>query len=59
MKRLLTAFTLQAVTDGKPFKQLFSRNSTMARKIVGDGGSKIPASKLQQLVQQYLMAKRH
>ena len=51
-------FTLQAVINGKPRKHLFRKNSTMAKKIVGDGSSKMPAAKLQQLVQQYLIAKR-
>ena len=51
-------FTLSAVIDGKPCKHPFRRNTTVTKRIVGDGGSKMPTAKLQQLIQKYLMDKR-
>lgn len=48
-------FTLTAMLNGTPCKHYFRKNSEASKKIIDDGGNKMSAAKLKQLVNQYLL----
>lgn len=50
-------FILTAMINGTPCKHLFRKNSNASKMIIDDGGSKMSAVKLKQLVNQHLLNK--